>query len=267
MSSLVIKHGEMISNDILNTISTRYHTITAAINKEFWNSTSSVSHTLYVGSYGRGTAIDTSDVDVLAILPESEYNRYDYLKGNGQSRLLQAVKNAILNSYPRTSIHADGQVVIVQFTDGIKFEVVPAFEKHDYFGGVTYIYPDTNNGGNWKSTNPKAEQEAMKDKNKSSNGLLKDTCKHIRTVRDTQFSSYHLPGILIDSFVFNAMGNWRWTPPNEEGSSSAAGTYEQVLLDYYNSHKWSTLIAPGSNQFIDTGSYDILEKVLKYMVG
>lgn len=50
-----------------------------------------------MGSYGRRTAINTSDLDILVLLPESEYSQFDSLKGNGQSRLLQAVKCAIIN--------------------------------------------------------------------------------------------------------------------------------------------------------------------------
>ena len=64
MENLVQKHGEVISNDISSKISLRYHTITKAVNREFWNSSSDVLHSLYVGSYGRGTAIDVSDVDI-----------------------------------------------------------------------------------------------------------------------------------------------------------------------------------------------------------
>ena len=59
MSSPVLKRGEIISQDIRDTISKRYRTATRAINKEFWNSQSDTQHSLYVGSYGRGTAIDT----------------------------------------------------------------------------------------------------------------------------------------------------------------------------------------------------------------
>lgn len=73
-------------------VAQRYKRITRAVNIEFWNSTSEVAHSLYVGSYGRGTAINTSDIDILIELPKEEYNRYDSLKGNGQSRLLQALK-------------------------------------------------------------------------------------------------------------------------------------------------------------------------------
>ena len=36
------------------------------------------------------------------------------------------------------------------------------------------------------STDPKAEQNAMQEKNRSSNGLLFDTCKHIRYILATQ---------------------------------------------------------------------------------
>lgn len=65
-------------------------------------------------------------------------------------------------------------------------------------------------GGKWKTTNPKIEQEAMKNRNDNTNGLLLDTCKHMRQIRDTHFSSYHLPGIVIDSFVYHYIDNWRW---------------------------------------------------------
>jgi hypothetical protein len=53
-------------------------------------------------------------------------NNYTY---NGQSVLLQAVKNSIKNRYPRTDVRGDGQVVVVPFSDGMRFEVVPAFGK------------------------------------------------------------------------------------------------------------------------------------------
>lgn len=65
MSNRVQKNGERISYDTRKLVSLRYHTVTKAINNEFWNSISDTQHSLYVGSYGRNTAIDTSDVDIL----------------------------------------------------------------------------------------------------------------------------------------------------------------------------------------------------------
>lgn len=271
MGSKVIRHGEVISLDTRKTISLRYHTITKAINEEFWGSVSDSMHSFYVGSYGRGTAIDSSDIDMLVELPEDEYYRYDAQKGNGQSRFLQAVKNAIVSAYPRSDVKADGQVVVIDFTDGIKFEILPAFSNIDYFGNVTYTYPDTNMGGNWKSTNPKAEQEAMQNKNKNSNGLLYDTCKHIRNIRDNNYSSYHLSGILIDAFVYDAIQGWHFLTEGEQRIDTGI-TYEQALLNYYNEFSYNgyitpSIFAPGSQMSIDASKgWDVLGKILNYMV-
>jgi UTP:GlnB (protein PII) uridylyltransferase len=68
MSNYIKQRGEVISQNIRSTISKRYHTVTAAINREFWNSISATQNSLYVGSYGRGTAINSSDLDILILL-------------------------------------------------------------------------------------------------------------------------------------------------------------------------------------------------------
>lgn len=250
-------------------ISKRYKRITKAVNSEFWSSGSETAHSLYVGSYGRGTATADSDLDVLLSLPRSEYGRYDMYSGNGQSRLLQAVKFAVSETYSTTDVKGDGQVVVVRFSDGMKFELLPAFEHMDCWGSfVSYDYPDTHMGGRWLATDPKAEQEAMKEKNASSRGLLFDTCKHIRNVHAANFSSYRLSGIVIDSFVFSAIGDWHWT----DGESSApAGAYEMRLLDEFDRLSLQgavpfALYSPGSQQAIDTAkSYECLGKVLRQM--
>ncbi len=264
MSYRIIRHGETIASDVRAKISGRYKTITRALNMEFWGTSSDVDHSIYVGSYGRGTAIDSSDIDVLVVLPKTEYYRFDSLKGNGQSRLLQTVKGPIQAAYPRTEVRADGQVVVVLFTDGIKFEILPAFVEADWFGNKIYQYPETNMGGNWKSTNPKAEQNAMKTKERSSNGLLFDTCKHLRFIRDSFYSSYHLSGIVIDSFAYEAIEGWSWSQPSSM-LVSQPGDYEKHLLEYYITHfrYTNTLTAPGSNQAVNLGnSREGLERVL-----
>ena len=268
VSDPIIKDVEIIPMETRSTISTRYRTVTKAINREFRNIQSETQYSLYVGSYGRGTAIDASDIDILVELPEEEYNRHDSMKGNGQSRLLQAVKEAIINAYPRSDVRADGQVVKINFSDGMRFEILPAFKNIDWLGVSTYKYPDTNMGGNWRSTNPKAEQDAMKEKNKYSNELLYDTCKHIRRIRSENYSSYHLSGIVIDSFVYVAMGDWHWLWAGEQPTSTT-GDFENALLNYFQNQNigyFSTLTAPGSGESVNLiDSIDCLGKVLKRM--
>ena len=133
-------------------ISYRYKRITKQLNKDFWNSDSDTLHSLYVGSYGRGTEIHTSDIDVIMQLPYSIYTQYNNHLGNGQSALLQVVKTSIEKTYNPTYMKADGQVIKLDFTDGINFEIVPVFLNN----AGSFMYPDTNFGGSWKITDPKS---------------------------------------------------------------------------------------------------------------
>lgn len=268
MASPVTHHS--IPLETRQLVAQRYRVVTRAVNRSLWDVVSDTAHSLYVGSYGRGTAVDTSDVDVLVEVPSRFYVRPDYYSTyNPQSRLLQVVKEAVLSSYPRSSVRADGQVVVVDFSDGMKFEVLPAIREQDGWGGTHYRYPDTHMGGNWMSTDPKSEQGALAERDRSSNGLLKDTCKHVRSIRDSQYKSYHLSGIVIDSFVYESIGTWHYLSAGEY--SSDPKTYEQHLLDVYNekSHYGShafALVAPGSGMAVDTqSSVACLGKVLREM--
>ena len=167
MDIYIKKGNHPIKQDKISLISMRYKAITQAVNKEFWNSNSETSNSRYVGSYGRGTAIDSSDLDVLIELPNREYERFSNRSGNGQSQLIQAVKNAVGSHYANTDMSGDGQVVVVNFSDGMKFELLPAFRHLNVWSqwDGTYIYPDSNMGGNWLSTDPLSEQKAMSEKN------------------------------------------------------------------------------------------------------
>ena len=179
---------------------------------------------------------------------------------------MQTVKNAILDIFPRSDVRGDGQVVVIRFTDGIKFEILPAFKHTDLLRNrpETYDYPDSNMGGHWLSTNPKFEQLAMEKRNRESNGLLCDTCRHMRQIRDTYFGSYHLPGIVIDSFVYHYIGGWHWSRDGEV-STQPYGTYEKRL--YYQCPQFElNLTAPGSGMQVNASTYvDILNKVLNHM--
>lgn len=130
----------------VDTIRSRYRRITKTINQKYWNSDSEIANSLYVGSYGRGTDIWVSDIDVLVILPWEVYQRFDLRLNNKQSQLLQEVKSVIEATYSQSYIKGDGQVIVVSFYKGITFEIVPCFEYED----GSFCYPDSNYGGSWK---------------------------------------------------------------------------------------------------------------------
>ena len=251
----------------------RYHRVLQAVNLKFWPLGSETEHGLYVGSYGRNTAIDTSDLDILVEIPEREYCRYSDYERNGQSRLLQRIRETIKKTWPASEISADGQVVKIDFSDQMKFEVLPAFPNCSYscnFCNVTYKYPDANMGGHWKTTNPRAEQQAFRNKDYSSNGLLCETCRYVRTIRD-KYSSYHLSGILIDSFVFDAIGTYRFPYAGARNLHFASSYWSSLLYSYNKMTKNGKcsvpLNAPGSNMSVDTSAgWDVLGKILNRTV-
>ena len=179
--------------------------ITKRINQDFWNSDSIVSHSWYVGSYGRGTSIYTSDIDIVVEIPWTEYERYDNYLYNGQSSLLATLRNSLLKTYSLSKVSADGQVVDIMFSDGIKFEVVPAFRYSD---GAGFCYPDTNNGGFWKSMDPGMEIGVFNYRNNETNKNLKKLCRMARAWKENK--TVLMSGILIDSMAYNFMLSYQY---------------------------------------------------------
>ena len=187
-----------------DSISTRYKRITRRLNTDYWDTDSETAHSLYVGSYGRDTAIDSiSDLDMAFWLPYLVYEQYDKHAGNGQSALLQAVRASIQKTYPTTELGADGQVCSIVFTDGITFEILPCFANKD---GRSFTYADSNGGGSWKVTDPRAEIAAIKTRNDACNGNLKRLARMMRSWKKEW--SVPMGGILIDTLSYQFIETW-----------------------------------------------------------
>lgn len=185
-------------------ISTRYKAITQRLNNDFWETYSNTAHSLYVGSYGRNTAINYSDIDMIMELPGSLYYKYDAYVTNGQSALLQAVKTSIERTYSKTNLRADGQVIQVPFTDGICYEVVPVFQNKD----GTYTFPDANNGGRWRTTNPRPEIDAIRNRSARCNNNLVPLCRMMRAWKDKW--GVPIGGLLIDTLAYQFIENYQY---------------------------------------------------------
>ena len=234
-SNLQIQDGGTISN--------RYKTITRRLNTDFWNTTSDTSHSLYVGSYGRGTSIQGfSDLDMVFELPPSLYSRYDKYTGNGQSALLQAVRNSMQKTYSTSSIGGDGQIVSVRFKDGITFEIVPVFtNKSD-----SYTYPDSRGGGSWETTNPRPEISAIKNRNTICNNNLIPLCRMMRAWK----KKWDVPirGLLIDTLAYQFIENYEYR-------DKSYLYYDFMCRDFFKwmseqSSQQTHWKAPGSGQYV-----------------
>ena len=225
------------------TIATRSGNITRRLNGDFWSSTSDSSHSLYVGSYGRNTAISGfSDFDLIFQLPHSVYKRYNDYAGNGQSALLQAVKASIERTYSLTNIRADGQVIQVPFNDGITFEVVPAFDN----GYGNFTFPNANDGGSWGTTNPKPEIKAIRDRNTATNGNLVPLC---RMMRDWK-TKWTVPigGLLIDTLAYQFIETWGHRDKSYVYYDYMCRDFFKWMAAQDETQEWWR--APGSGQYV-----------------
>lgn len=234
-SNLTVKDG--------GTISTRYRNITKRLNTDFWGVNSEIYHSLYVGSYGRNTATNgLSDVDMIFELPYSEYTKYNNYLGNGQSALLQSVKRSIEKTCGTTSIRGDGQVILVPFLDGITFEVLPAFIN----GDDSYTFPDANNGGRWRITNPKPEISAIKSRNTLTNKNLVQLCRMTRAWK----RKWNVPisGLLIDTLAYQFIENWGHRDKSYLYYDFMSRDFFKWMAEQDTSREYWR--APGSGQFV-----------------
>jgi Second Messenger Oligonucleotide or Dinucleotide Synthetase domain len=233
--------GELIIKDECK-ITARCNAITKRLNLDFWGSESERNHRIYVGSYGRDTAIGVSDLDIIFTLPYRFYVKYNNYLYNGQSSLLQSVKVSIHKTYPNTYTGGDGQVVVVSFADGMKFEIVPAFEKED----GSFTYPDSNDGGKWKVTNPKPEINSIQVRNIACNYNLKPLCRMTRAWKN--YWNVPMGGLLIDTLAYNFIANWEY-------KDKSYLYYDYMSRDFFlylanQDPKQSYWRAAGSSQYI-----------------
>lgn len=231
-----------MSTTTTSSIQSRYKQITKRINLDYYNHSSETLNSFYVGSYGRGTEISTSDIDVIIVLPYATYSKFNQYVGNGQSALLQEVKTVLQKTYSSSHTKADGQVIGINFTDGIDFEILPSFKNKDN----SYTYADSNNGGTWKTTDPKKEIAAINDLNQKTNKNFKKLCRMTRAWKKT--CNVPMSGILIDTLAYKFLKDWKYNDKSYTYYDWMSRDFFKYLMNI--SESTSFWHAPGSNRFV-----------------
>lgn len=124
------------------------------------------------GSYARSTMIaplKEADVDIFIVLDPS------YYEVNGQTKILDSLKNVLKQTYPSTpKISKNGQAVTITFTNFV-VDVVPAFFRQ----GGGYLIAGKNSQ-QWINTNPKLHVEYVSKHNTVHNSDLIPLLKMIK---------------------------------------------------------------------------------------
>lgn len=131
--------------------------VRSCLNRNYWGYSSETANSHLIGSWGKDIRVrPPRDVDIIFLLPNDVYWRFHNRLGNRQSQILQEVKNVLAETYPRTDVKGDGQVVVVPFAN-TPIEVAPGFLCDD----GTIIVCDANNGGRYTISTARAEIQEL----------------------------------------------------------------------------------------------------------
>lgn len=125
------------------------------------------------GSYVKQTQIKpATDIDLFIVL-DSTYAKNYYPKK--AIKLVHDFKKLVGETYPSSPLKADGQAVVVTFSDGLKMDVVAAFQRN----GGGYLIPNVKNNS-WTQTAPKQYNDLLSQANQSLQGKLKPIIKMLK---------------------------------------------------------------------------------------
>lgn len=182
---------------------TKYTGVCKVLHKEYYGNNYDGNSKFLFGSYKTKTNIrpisEMQDVDVLFKIPQETFDKFDNYDSNGQSALLQEIKNVLKNTYSTTDkVSGWGKVVLVKMTDGShNVEVLPALENED----GTFTIPETANGGSWDNFDPRKQVDEFTTSNSDTNGLTADLGRMMKSWKRKASSMLYSSHLLLNDII------------------------------------------------------------------
>ena len=180
----------------------KYNGVCKTLHNYYYDSEYNGSTKFLFGSYKKKTNIrpivKEQDVDVLFYMPDNEFEKYNDYKSNGQSALLQKIKDILCATYTTTdTIKGWGKVVLVEFSENKhNVELLPTWENAD----GTFKIPNSENGGSWDTFDPREDISLFQTSNKKTNGLTAQLSRMIKSWKRNT-TSVTLKSFEIEQYV------------------------------------------------------------------
>ena len=184
---------------------TKYDGVCKKLHDSYYDYEYDENTKLLFGSYKTKTNVrpltEDQDVDVLFKIPQETFDKFDNYESNGQSALLQEVKDYLKEKYTTTDkISGWSKVVLVKFSDGChNVEVLPALEQKD----GSFLIPNSGNGGSWEEFDPRKQIEEFQTSNGNTDGLTAELSRMLKTwVKSTSSLNYKSHKLVDDVIKF-----------------------------------------------------------------
>lgn len=229
----------------------KYNGVCKVLHDHFYDSEYDGSTKLLFGSYAKKTAIrpfsEGQDVDVLFKISEDVFNQYNAHEGNGQSALLQKVRDVLLESKYALGEKpkAWGKVILVTTAEGThNVEVLPAFELPD----GSFKIPNSEDGGSWEIFDPRSDLDAFSTSNSNTNKLTRDLIRMVKRWA-LEVSSLTMKSFQIDRYVINFLESYSY-----EGKP-----YAQIVYDFF--HYLHPIVDEENKSFVETAKTRIFKAI------
>ncbi len=213
---------------------TKYQNVCKTLYKKYYTGNYDSHKQFLFGSYKTKTNIrpidEMQDVDVLFKIPKATFEKFDNYESNGQSALLQEIKDTLKQTYTTTdTIKGWGKVVLVKFSENKhNVELLPAYEQED----GTFLIPNAENGGSWDTFDPRAEVKKFQESNsgtedtEGTNGFTAELSRMIKCwIRNTSTLTYKSFMVVNDIIEFLE---------NNYTEGASHDEYPNVLKDFFD---------------------------------
>jgi len=186
----------------------KYNNVCKILHKNYYDTKYDGKTKLLFGSYKKNTNIrpitKMQDVDVLFKIPKETFEKFDNYENNGQSALLQEIRNILKETFTTTEeIKGWGKIVLVKTTDGThNIELLPAYE----LSNGKFKIPNSENSGNWEVFDPRRDIEEINQSNNKTNGLTKTVIRILKSWK-RQNKTLHLKSFEIEQLVIKYFDN------------------------------------------------------------
>jgi len=221
--------------------------VRACLNQHYWGISSESENSELVGSWGKATQVRPAmDIDVMFILPNHVYWRFEARSGNKQSQILQEVRSVLADHgrYLNTEIRGDRNVVVVKF-ESVWVEVVPAFKCQD----GSLIICDASRDGRYKPADPLAELVDLDGSDARWGGNARALTRMIKKWLDEK-DVRNLKPFHVERLAINFLDSWLH-------SNQSRFYYDWMIRDFFRyllTCANESFRMPGTGELISLGS-------------